>query len=190
MAKRNLENKHIRKPPKKRKGRHTKRVNKNKTYKKFTYREIETEILNNYFDDKTKYSSALDILATYLRGQKLIYMESKAYCEGKLYKLMMPSIFLSTAATVLSAIIKDYYWGAYLISSVNGLIAFLLAVVNYLKLDAAAEAHKISAHQYDKLQTKMEFLSGKTLLFSSDENIIKEELEEVKKKIEEIKEII
>ena len=165
----------------------TKKV-KNKTYKKFTYREIETEILNNYFDDKTKYSSALDILATYLRGQKLIYMESKAYCEGKLYKLMMPSIFLSTAATVLSAIIKDYYWGAYLISSVNGLIAFLLAVVNYLKLDAAAEAHKISAHQYDKLQTKMEFLSGKTLLFSSDENIIKEELEEVKKKIEEIKE--
>lgn len=160
----------------------------NKTYKKFTYREIETEIMNNYFDDKTKYSSALDILATYLRGQKLIYMESKSYCESKLYKLMMPSIFLSTAATVLSAIIKDYYWGAYLIASVNGLISFLLAVVNYLKLDAASEAHKISAHQYDKLQTKMEFLSGKTLLFSSDENVIKEELEEVKKKIGEIKE--
>ena len=35
MAKRNLENKHIRKPPKKRKGRHTKRVNKNKTYKPY-----------------------------------------------------------------------------------------------------------------------------------------------------------
>jgi len=33
MAKKNLEDKHIRKPPKKRKGRHTKRVNKNKTYK-------------------------------------------------------------------------------------------------------------------------------------------------------------
>ena len=35
MAKKNLENKHIRKPPKKRKGRHTKRVNKNKTYKEY-----------------------------------------------------------------------------------------------------------------------------------------------------------
>jgi hypothetical protein len=159
-----------------------------KHYKKFTYREIETEILDNYFDNKTKYSSALDILATYLRGQKLIYMESKSYCENKLNKLMMPSIFLSTAATVLSAIVKDYYWGAYLIASVNGIIAFLLATVNYLKLDAASEAHKISAHQYDKLQTKIEFLSGKTLLFTSDEILIKNELEEVKKKIEEIKE--
>ena len=159
-----------------------------KTYKKFTYREVEEEIIHNYFDDKTKYSSALDILATYLRGQKLIYMESKTYCESNLNKLMMPSIFLSTAATVLSAIIKDFYWGAYFIAGVNGIIAFLLAIVNFLKLDAASEAHKISSHQYDKLQTKIEFLSGKTLLFTSDPVKIESELEELKKKIEEIKE--
>jgi hypothetical protein len=159
-----------------------------KTYKKFTYKQIQEEITNNYFDSQTSYSSALDIIATYLRGQKLIYMESKSYCENKLNKLMMPSIFLSTAATVLSAIVKEFYWGAYLIAGVNGVIAFLLAIVNYLKLDAASEAHKITAHQYDKLQTKIEFLSGQTLLFDSNKELIREELEGVKKKIEEIKE--
>jgi len=159
-----------------------------KTYKKFSYKEVEKEIFNNYFDQKSAYSSALDILATYLRGQKLIYMESKSYCENKLNKLMMPSIFLSTAATVLSAIVKEFFWGAYLIAGVNGIIAFLLAIVNYLKLDAASEAHKISAHQYDKLQTKIEFLSGKTLLFNSDDKLIEDTLEDIKKKIEEIKE--
>lgn len=159
-----------------------------KTYRKYSYKEVEKEILNNYFDQKSAYSSALDILATYLRGQKLIYMESKSYCETKLNKLMMPSIFLSTAATVLSAIVKEFFWGAYLIAGVNGIIAFLLAIVNYLKLDAASEAHKISAHQYDKLQTKIEFLSGKTLLFNSDEKLIEDTLDDIKKKIEEIKE--
>lgn len=159
-----------------------------KRYKKFTYKQIQEQIINNYFDSQTCYSSALDIIGTYLRGQKLIYMESKSYCENKLNKLMMPSIFLSTAATVLAAIVKDFYWGAYLLASVNGIIAFLLAVVNYLKLDAASEAHKITAHQYDKLQTKIEFLSGQTLLFDSDKELIKKELESVKKKIEEIKE--
>jgi hypothetical protein len=159
-----------------------------KTYKKFTYKEVEQEIMNNYFDNKSTYSSALDILATYLRGQKLIYMESKSHCENRLNKLMMPSIFLSTAATVLASIIKDFSWGAYFISGVNGLIAFLLAIVNYLKLDAASEAHKISAHQYDKLQTRIEFLSGKTLLFTCEEKNIEKELEDIKKKIEEIKE--
>ena len=35
MAKKNLEGKHIRKPPNKRRGRHTKRINKSKTYKEY-----------------------------------------------------------------------------------------------------------------------------------------------------------
>jgi len=159
------------------------------TFKKYTYKEIEKEINDNYFDDKEYYSCALDILATYLRGQKLIYMESKSHCEVRLNYLMMPSILLSTAATVLAAVIKDFYWGAYLISAVNGIIAFLLAVVNYLKLDAASEAHKTSAHQYDKLQTTVEFMSGKTLLFSYDpsDNVISEKLTDIENKIGEIK---
>jgi len=158
------------------------------TYKKLTYKQTEKEINDDYFPENEYYSSALDILATYLRGQKLIYMESKAHCETRLNTLMMPSIFLSTAATVLSAIIKDYDWGAYFIAGVNGVIAFLLAVVNYLKLDAASEAHKISAHQYDKLQTSVEFLSGTTLLFHTDKSVIQEKLVDIEKKINEIKE--
>jgi hypothetical protein len=157
-------------------------------YKKYTYQEIENEIKDNYFEDGEYHSSALDILATYLRGQKLIYMESKAYCEYRLNYLMMPSILLSTAATVLSAIIKDFTWGAYFISGLNGIIAFMLAVVNYLKLDATSEAHKISAHQYDKLQTSIEFLSGTTLLFENKPEVIEKKLEETEKKINEIKE--
>ena len=163
------------------------------TFKKYTYKEIENEMNENYFDESEYFSSALDILATYLRGQKLIYMESKSYCETRLNSLMMPSILLSTAATVLASIIKDYSWGAYLIAGVNGIIAFLLAVVNYLKLDAASEAHKTSAHQYDKLQTTIEFMSGKTLLFSYDPsnnyigNIIGEKLSDIENKIGEIK---
>ena len=42
------------------------------TYKKYTYKQVETKIKTDYFDEKEYHSSALDILATYLRGQKLI----------------------------------------------------------------------------------------------------------------------
>ena len=81
---------------------------------------------------------------------------------------MMPAILFSTAATVLTAFLtNNYVWGVLFISALNGVIAFLLAVVNYLKLDAASEAHKTSSHQYDKLQSTMEFTSGSILLFSS-----------------------
>ena len=141
-----------------------------KEYKTYNYKEVEIKIDKYYFEKNHKYSSALDILASYLKGQKLIYMESKTYTEIHLNWLMMPAILLSTAATVLSSVVKDYTWGTVMISSVNGLIAFLLAVVNYLKLDAASEAHKISAHQYDKLQTSVEFLSGSILLFHPAES--------------------
>ena len=139
--------------------------NKKIKYKKLTYKQVEVSIDKYYTDINHKYSSALDILASYLKGQKIIYMESKFYSENQLKKLMMPAILLSTAATVLASIVQYYNWGSILMSSVNAIIAFLLAMVNYFKLDAASEAHKISSHQYDKLQSSVEFTSGSILLF-------------------------
>ena len=134
-------------------------------YKKTSYVEVEGHIDKYYTNMNEKYSSAFDILACYLKGHKIIYMESKIFCEGKLNMLMMPAILLSTAATVVSAVVQHMNWGSYLLSGINALIAFLLALVNYFKLDAASEAHKISAHQYDKLQSSVEFTSGSVLLF-------------------------
>ena len=136
-----------------------------KLYKRLNYNDVETSINKYYFDENHRHSSSLDILASYLKGQKMIYMEAKYYSEQQLNKLMMPAILLSTAATVVAAVVKDYPWGAFFLSSINATIAFLLALVNYFKLDAASEAHKISAHQYDKLQSSVEFTSGYVLLF-------------------------
>jgi hypothetical protein len=134
-------------------------------FKKLEFKDVEYRINKAYSDINHKYSSALDILASYLKGHKIIYMEAKFICESRLNMYMIPSILLSTAATVLSSYVSNFYWGPIFISGLNGLIAILLAVVNYLKLDAASEAHKISSHQYDKLQSTVEFTSGSVLLF-------------------------
>ena len=144
-------------------------VNRKVKFKKLNYRDVERQIDKYYSDINHKYSSAFDILASYLKGHKIIYMESKSYAEEHLNYLMMPAIVLSTTATVLSGLTKMYEWGALAIAAVNGVISFLLALVNYFKLDAATEAHKISAHQYDKLQTSVEFASGSVLLFRNFE---------------------
>jgi len=170
-------------------------------YNKLQYLDAEKDINEQYSKVNHEFSSSLDVLASYLKGQKIIYMEAKYYCERNLNKLMMPAIMLSTAATVLAAIVSNYQWGSMLISSVNAVIAFLLALVNYFKLDAASEAHKISAHQYDKLQNSVEFTSGALLLFgnyknkntnNSEKGSLEEslaiKLSEVEKKISEIKE--
>jgi len=122
---------------------------------------------------------------------------------------MFPSIFLSTVASVCSgAFNRSESWGGVFLASLNAAISFLLAVVSYLKLDAQSEAHKISAHQYDKLQSICEFASGSLLLFTDMTGFdkkgtakereklqlievganIKKRLDEIETKIKEIKE--
>jgi hypothetical protein len=157
-------------------------------FKKLEFKDVEYKINQSYLDINHKYSSALDILASYLKGHKIIYMEAKSYCETHLNYYMMPSILFSTAATVLSSYLSGYNWGPVFISGLNGCIAFLLAIVNYLKLDAASEAHKISSHQYDKLQSTVEFTSGSVLLFRY--NDLQKQEYELEQLIEEKKELI
>ena len=164
-------------------------------FRKLTYKEVEAEVNAHYYDDKDYYSSSLDILASYLKGQKIIYMESHAYCQQRLNYLMFPAIFISSASAVLAPSTSDYVWGAILIASLASFNAFLLAIVSYMKLDATSEAHKISAHQYDKIQSACEFASGKILLFSdagrvetASESVLAARISQFEKSISDIKE--
>jgi len=157
---------------------------------KISYAKVEQSLIQLYDDQKEYYSSAMDILASYIRGQKLIYMEAKYHCERNLNHLMLPAIFLSSLAAVVSVGLNIYYWGPLALSALNAFISFLLAIVSYMKLDAQAEAHKTSAHQYDKLQSSCEFSSGYFLLFGIDKDSlddIKERITEIEAKIKEIK---
>ena len=139
-------------------------------FHKLTFKEVEDKINKNYFDINHRYSSSLDILASYLKGQKIIYMEAKYECEKSLNLLMMPAIFLSTLSTILTTFLYEYQYCTYILCAVNGIISFLIALVNFFKLDACAEAHKTSAHKYDKLQSSVEFTSGSILLFRDFKN--------------------
>ena len=178
-------------------------------YKKLDYVDVEREVDQHYLNLNHKYSSSLDILASYLKGQKIIYMQSKIYCERQLNYLMLPALMLSALATVMAGIGDNLNstgkpWTIATISFdyrvilaiVNAVIGFLLAIVNYLKLDASQEAHKISSRQYDKLQSSVEFTSGSILLFSSElssgdretyEEQLRIKLRDVENKIGEIK---
>ena len=66
----------------------------------------------------------------------------------------------------MGTLAKKYAFGVILLSALNATVTLLLSVINYLKLDAKSESHKTTAHQYDKLQSELEFLSGEILLFS------------------------
>lgn len=166
--------------------------------------EAENEIINikndNKDNDEKIYkdykekddindSCALDIIAVYLKGQKNIYMESKLYCQQILNILMLPAIFISALASVLSLSFENFEFNPILISSLNGFNTFLLSLISYLKLDAKAEAHRMSSDKFDNLQSQCEFKSGQVLLFDmiDKKKNLNKFLEMIEKEVIEIK---
>ena len=141
--------------------------------KKKIYKDFEVTLIH-------RYSSALDILASYIKYHVIIYTEASYYCNFKLNLFMVPAILFSTICSVITGITHNRDDMAVIVSSLNGFIAFLLAIINYLKLDASAEAHKISAYQYSKLKNYIEFSSGEILLFQdpiiTNKNFISEQI--------------
>ena len=134
-------------------------------YKKLSYNDVRKQINKSYEQDIVhRYSSALDILASYIKGQKIVYMETRSYTVTLLNMLMLPAILISGVITVLQQPMHNH---PYVLAALSATVTFLLAIINYSKLDGAAEAHKISCHQYDKLQNYVEFQSGQVLLFSN-----------------------
>ena len=135
-------------------------------YKKLSYSDVRYQINKSYEQDIVhRYSSALDILASYIKGQKTIYMETRSYLVMLLTCLMVPSMFLSGLITIFQQPLGQTY--PLLLAALSACVTFILAIINYSKFDAAAEAHKISSYQYDKLQSFIEFQSGQVLLFSN-----------------------
>ena len=136
------------------------------SYIKLSYNDVCNHINKSYEHDIVhRYSSALDILASYIKGQKTIYMETRTHIVTLLNWLMCPALFISALLTVLYD--QDCSIPKYILSGLSALVTFLLALINYCKLEGAAEAHKASAYSYDKLQSFIEFQSGQVLLFSN-----------------------
>ena len=138
-------------------------------YKKLSYNDVKKHV-NKYYDlDFTqRYSSALDILSSYLRGQKIIYNQARNYTINMLYCFTIPSIVITAFCSVAQSPLEQIIYGKYILASLNGFLTFILSLLSFMKLDAAAQAYKITAHQYDKLQSYVEFQSGKMLLFTND----------------------
>lgn len=156
--------------------------------KYLNFKTVSNILDSGYNYEETINSTALDILGVYIKGQKILYIEAKTYCEKRLNLLMLPAIFISALCAVLSLELKTLDYGAIIIASLNGINSFILSLISYLKLDAKAEAHKSSAYKFDKLQALCEFNSGKILFFDNKTDTVFSILNEIETIVKEIKE--
>jgi hypothetical protein len=154
----------------------------------YTYREIDDDFAATYSTNEFNNSTICDLIALYVRGQKVLYTEAKTHCEQKLTFLMLPAIAITVACSVLSVVLKGYDQGTTITSGLNGVNAFILALINYMKLDTRAEAHRTSAYKFDKLETDLEFNSGKLMFLSDFSAQLPKIVEKAEAQVREIKE--
>jgi len=152
-----------------------------------TFSDVATELKENYNFEESVTSTSLDILALYLKGQKILHMESKTLCEKRLNTLMLPAIIISSLCAILNFALQNTSYGAVLISCFNVANAFLMSLISYLKLDSKAHAHQSSAYKYQKLESECEFHSGRVLFFKETSTIINL-VDDVHNRVLEIKE--
>lgn len=155
---------------------------------KFRFSAVKKAIDATFNIPETNNSTICDIIAMYLKGQKLLYTEAKTACEQRLNFLMLPAIFVTATCTILSLVLRNTEYGATLVSGLNGFNAFLLALISYLKLDAKAEAHRTAAYKFDKLQSNLEFNSGKILFVSEKSEELEKIITDTENAVREIKE--
>jgi hypothetical protein len=155
-------------------------------YEQISYKQLNEKISATYNAEESIQSTTIDIIGVYLKGQKLLYVEAKVFCELNLYALMLPAIFITAICSILSLILKDYSFGSTLIASLAAVNSFILSLITYLKLDAKAEAHKITAYSFEKLQSLCEFSSGRLLFM--DKTVTPSELvENIATQVKDIK---
>ena len=152
-----------------------------------SFKKLNRLMTNTYNFEESLHSMTLDIIAVYLKGQKLLYIEAKVYCEQHLYALMLPAIVITALCSVISANLSSYVYGGVIVSCMTALNSCSLSLVTYLKLDAKAEAHKMTAYSFEKIQSECEFSSGR-ILFSDPKITLLAMMDGIGSQVKDIKE--
>lgn len=165
-------------------------VHKNKRvkYKRITYNEIENSLCN-YYDKDNKYSNEMNIMSTYIKGQKHLYLQCQYVTQLKQYIIMFTAITLSAIATIWSAL---YPTTKITVTALNAAATTLIYMVNYMKYETTASLYLFIANNYDKLENTLIISSNKLFFMNNEDDqnsLILHKIRDVEFKIEEIKDI-
>lgn len=160
-------------------------------YKKITYEEIEKS-LSKYYDKNNKYSNEMDILITFMRGQKHIYKESANVVQKKQYAITFTSLTITSLITVITPFIRVYAWSIILISGGNAIATVLMTALNYLRLDSSRNTFSLLSNHYEHFEHILELTNNKLLFINNESQqsaIVLDKIREIEFKMGETREL-
>ena len=166
---------------------------RNSKFKQLAYHDVE-KTLDKYYDMEldNKYSSELDILTTFMKGQKNVYIQAKYLSQWRLNCLIIPSLIITCGITVLSPVFTCTSTHAWIISGLNALIGFILSIINFLKLESSTTMYLQLANHYDKMETSLEMTNSKLILMETENEkrtLVLNQIKDIEQKLNEMKEM-
>jgi hypothetical protein len=160
-------------------------------YKKLTFNTVKRS-LDKYYECEENFSNELDILITYLNGQKNLYIQAKNLTQLKLNLLMFPSLIGTGAISLFAPFIQQYSWSGGLIAGLNAMVTICLSIIHYLKLESAVETFLQLSTQYDKLENSLQMSSSKLFFMEGAQEkseFLLEKMEDFEAKMNDIKDM-
>ena len=167
-------------------------LSKSNQLKKYSKRDIEKTVEKYYNIDDNKFTNELDVLTTYVRGQKNLYIQSKNINQWKLNLLMIPTILITFFITIFTPFLQCSPIQTAITSGCNAVVSCLMALINYLQLETSTESFFQLANSYDKLEISLDLTNSKLIFIGDEEKnnkkaIILNTIKDIEEKIIEFK---
>ena len=162
-----------------------------KKFKKLKICDIERSVEKYYSSFQNKYVTELDILTTFMKGQKNLYIQCKHYTQWRLNCLMIPSFLLTCGISIINPFLGcENNVHLAILSGLNALVALLLSIINYLKLESSTQVFFQMANHYDKYETTLEITSSKLMFMDNESDkkmLVLERINSIEENIMELK---
>jgi hypothetical protein len=141
-------------------------------YNKLNYRDVERSISKYYKQNQSNalYSNEMDILTTYVKGQKHLYIQSKLLTQQKLNCLVFPAIIISAVITIISPFVECKSWNVGIISGLNAIVTLFISLMNLLKYESSTEMYSLLASLFDNIETSIELTGRKLTIMQQQDN--------------------
>jgi len=163
-------------------------LNSKRGFKKLTYQEVE-DSLNKYYTKEIQISSEIDILLTYLKGQKHLFKQASRVTEQKFNLLMFPAIFITGSMTVVTPFMTHIGWSGWIMSILNAILTVMITINNFMKWQAVAAIYLTISNQYDKLGISVEMTRNQYIFIDEGEErnrLTLEKMRDTEKRIMDI----
>lgn len=150
--------------------------------------EIDKQIQNREnFQMRNIRNNKLDILMTFIKGQKHLYNHCNRVCKTKSNMLMIPCMCISSLNAVLSSIFQNEEWTNAVSSTLNTVLLFIISMSSYFKFEASSDAFLRMYQNFDRLENSIKQVHNSVVTYQHVDSV-DEKIQDIENRLMALKE--